>query len=194
MRRLLLAITAVGFCATSPAQNWSAWSRDSVFPGIEVRERCGGFNEFANRYLWDVQIRNSYEKSVNVAWATEPEKLHGAEAQADHALAIKPGEVIGTHHTALADCSTRMSVRVTDVTGAVAGPASTNPPKSAGRTDIEGRWRSKDADPHPKELIIHVSGNTVTSSYSSPQFSLQVTAPIPERLNRSISIEKSDRK
>ena len=193
MGRFLLTITALGSCAVASAQNWSAWSRDSVFHGIELRERCDGFNEFAGRYLWDVQIRNSYQKTVDVSWATEPEQFHGADTHSDRALALKPGEVIGVHHPALADCSTRLSVRVTDVT-ATAMPTSTRPPTTAVHPNIEGRWKSKDPEPLRKELVVQVSGNTVTSSFSSPRFSLQVTTPIPERLSRSISIENGEQK
>ena len=105
MRRPLLLLMAIGSSSLLSAQSWSAWRPDSVFQGIQVREHCSGFNEFANRYIWDVQLRNTYKKDVDLSWAAEPGRLHGAEAQIDHALAVKPGEMVETHHTAKKDAS-----------------------------------------------------------------------------------------
>jgi len=74
MQRLLLVLTAFAFGSVSllGAQSWSAWKPDPVFHGIQIREHCGGFNEFANRYVWDVQLRNTYQKDVDLSWRPSP--------------------------------------------------------------------------------------------------------------------------
>src|SRR5882724_2717539 len=193
MQRLLLVLTALGSVSLLSAQNWSAWKPDAVYHGIQVREHCGGFNEFANRYTWDVQLRNDYLKDVDLSWAVEPGLLHGAQAQMDHALAVKPGEVVDAHHTAPNACSAGMIVRVNEVkdagtaTQASAGVSSLRP-------TISGRWASKDPEPLRKELVVQLSGRTVTSSWSSPGFSIQVSTPLPQGVSGSVSLGAGDQK
>jgi len=187
--RAALLLVAIGSASLLSAQNWSAWRQDSVYPGIEVRERCTGFNEFANRYLWDVELRNTYQKPVDLAWAAEPEALRGSKAQTDRAMAVKPGEVVGAHHTAPSACSSVLPVRVDEVRSAGSTPNGSGVKVSAFHPTIAGHWRSKDTDPNPKELQVQLSGRTVTSTFSSPSFSFQVTTEIPERVTSSVSVE-----
>jgi hypothetical protein len=193
MRHLLLFLAAVGSSSLLHAQSWSAWKPDPVFQGIQIREHCTGFNEFANRYLWDVQLRNAYQKDVDLSWAAEPGLLHGAEAQNDRALAVKPGEVVDAHHTAPNSCSAGLLVKVNEVRAAGNVGA-----KGAGanslRPKIEGRWRSKDPEPLRKELSVQLSGRTLTSSWSSPNFSIQFSSPLPEGVSGSVSLESGERK
>ena len=72
MRRLPLILITIASSSLLSAQSWSAWKPDPVFQGIQVREHCSGFNEFANRYVWDVELRNTYKKDVDMSWAAEP--------------------------------------------------------------------------------------------------------------------------
>src|SRR5713226_608544 len=153
MRRLLIILVAVVSPSLLSAQNWSAWRPDPVFHGIQIRESCGGYNEFANRYLWSVQLRNTYQKEIDLAWAAEPGLLHGAEAQTDRALAVKPGEVVDTHHTAPNACSAGLLVKVNEVKAA-GTLASLNVGMSSLRPKIQGRWTSKDPEPLRKELVV----------------------------------------
>jgi len=188
---------ALGSATFLSAQNWSAWTPDSVYSGIQTRERCAGFNEFANRFVWDVQLRNTYQKNIDLAWAAEPGMLRGAEAQADHALAVRPGEVIDAHHTAPNNCSTSLLVRVNEVKDAGAGAVPGGPGPSAGTTlrpKIEGRWQSKDPEPLRKELAVQLSGHTVTTTYSSPNFNLQISTPLPENVSGSVGVERVEQK
>jgi hypothetical protein len=67
MRILLLPLAAMVVLAPfAKAQDWSSWKADDTYRGIEVRTRCTGYDEFAGRYLWDVQLRNRYKKRVDV--------------------------------------------------------------------------------------------------------------------------------
>ena len=193
MQRLLFVLTALGSVSLLSAQNWSAWKPDPVFHGIQVREHCGGFNEFANRYVWDVQLRNTYKKDVDLSWAAEPGLLHGAEAQADRALAVKPGEVVDAHHTAPNACSAGLLVKVNDVKAA-GSPVAQSAGASVLRPKIEGRWKSKDPEPQRKELVVQLSGKTVTSSWTSPNFSIQFSTPLPEGVSGSVSVERVEQK
>ncbi len=197
MRRLAIALIAFGSNGVVSAQppgpqQWSDWRPDAVFPGIAVRERCVGFNEFANRHLWDVELRNTYDRPINLSWAAEPGLLHGAEAQSDHAIGVRPGEIVDARHTAPKDCSAGLLVRVRDVRNAgevPAGPtARTGPP----RPTIAGHWKSRDPEPYQKELQIQLSGRTVTGVWSSPGFSFQISTPLPENIGASISVEPHD--
>jgi hypothetical protein len=194
MRRLLFVLVAVASSSLLSAQSWSAWRPDPVFHGIQVRQHCGGFNEFANRYMWDVQLRNTYQKTVDMSWAAEPGRLHGAEAQMDRALAVKPGEVVDGHHTAPNACSASLLVKVNDVrtAGNVLGSSSTT--ASLVRPKIEGHWRSKDPEPLRTELSVQLSGRTVTSSWSSTNFSFEISTPLPEGVSGSVSVSGGDQK
>jgi hypothetical protein len=195
MRRLFFALIVVGSSSFLSAQSWSAWRPDPVFHGIQVREHCGGFNEFANRYVWDVQLRNTYQKTVDLSWAAEPGRLHGAEAQTDHALAVKPGEVVDGHHTAPNACSAGLAVKVNDVrTAGYATSSSSSTSASLVHPKIEGHWRSKDPEPLRKELSVQLSGNTVTSTWSSPNFSFQISGPLPQGIGGSVSIGGGEQK
>jgi hypothetical protein len=197
MRSIPLVLIALGSASFSGAQNWSTWRPDAVYNGIQTRERCAGFNEFANRFVWDVQLRNTYHKNVDLAWAAEPGMLHGADAQADRALGVKPGEVIDAHHTAPNSCSAGLFVRVNDVRGAGAAQPGVAPnpvTASSFRPKLAGRWQSKDPEPLRKEVAVELSGRTVTTSYSSPTFNLQISTPLPEGVSGSVSIERGDQK
>jgi hypothetical protein len=189
MRGLLLTLAILGSSSVLPAQNWTSWKKDSVFPGIETRERCTGFNEFANRYLWDVQLRSAYHRNVDLSWSAEPQLMRGAEAEPGGALAVKPGEVVGGRHTAATPCSTSLFVRVDDVKDAGA-PLTAAARASSARPAIGGHWSSKDPEPLRKDLDVQVSGNTVTGTWTSPNFSFQVTAPLPEHLAGSVSVDR----
>jgi hypothetical protein len=193
MRRLLLILVAIGSSSLLSAQSWSKWKPDPVFQGIQIRENCSGFNEIAHRYIWDVELRNTYKKDIDMTWAAEPGRLHGAEAQIDHALAVKPGEVVEAHHTAPNACATGLLVKVNDVQAAGAHMA-----QSAGvsslRPKLQGRWTSKDPEPLRKELVVELSGKTVTSSYSSPNFSIQISSPLPEGVSGSVSLAPGETK
>jgi len=193
MRNLVLALVINGSISFLSAQNWSAWKPDSIYGGIEIRERCAGFNEFANGSVWDVQLRNTYHKNVDLSWAAEPDLLRGVKAQSERALTVKPGEVVDAHHTAHRDCSAGLLVKVNDVRASGAGTAPSSG-SAAFRPKIQGRWQSKDPEPLRKELTVTLSGKTVTSSYSSPNFSLQVSTPLPEGVSGSVSIEHGDQK
>jgi hypothetical protein len=195
MRRSAIALIALGSSGLLSAQppgpaQWSGWRPDATFPGIEVRERCAGFNEFANRHLWDVQLRNTYDRPINLSWAAEPGLLHGAEAQADHAIGVRPGEIVDARHTAPKDCSAGLLVRVRDVRNAgdvlAAAPSART---GAPRPRIEGHWKSRDPEPYQKELQIQLSGRTVTGVWTSPGFSFQITTPLPENVGASISVD-----
>ena len=194
MRRLHFVLAIVGSSSLLSAQSWSAWRPDPVYHGIQVREHCGGFNEFANRYVWDVQLRNTYQKTIDLAWAAEPGRLHGAEAQMDHALAVKPGEVVDGHHTAPNACSAGLLVKVNDVRNAGYTTARGSTTASLVRPKIEGHWRSKDPEPLRKELSVELSGKTLTSSWSSPNFSIQISSPLPEGVGGSVSLGGGEQK
>src|SRR5882724_6523252 len=193
MQRLLLVLTALGSVSLLSAQNWSAWKPDPIYSGIQVREHCGGFNEFANRYTWDIQLRNGYQKDVDLSWAAEPGPLHGAEAQTDRALAVKPGEVVDAHHTAPNACSAGLLVKVNEVQAA-GHPTVPTASASLLRPKIEGRWRSKDPEPLRKELVVQLSGKTLTSSWTSPNFSIQFSTPLPEGVSGSVAVERVEQK
>ena len=193
MRRLLLVLVSVASGSLLSAQNWSAWTPDPVFHGIEIREHCSGFNEFANRYMWDVQLRNAYRKDIDLSWAAEPGLLHGAEAQTDRALAVKPGEVVDARHTAPNACSAGLLVKVNEVKAAGA-LTSHNAGASSLRPRIQGRWTSKEPEPLRKELVVELQGKTLTSSWSSPNFSIQISSPLPEGVKGSVSLGSGDQK
>jgi hypothetical protein len=193
MRRLLLVLISVASGSLLSAQSWSAWKPDPVFHGIEIREHCSGFNEFANRYMWDVQLRNAYRKDIDLSWAAEPGLLRGAEAQMDRALAVKPGEVVDAHHTATNACSAGLLVKVSEVK--TAGTlTSHNASASSLRPRIQGRWTSKEPEPLRKELVVELQGKTLTSSWSSPNFSIQISSPLPEGVSGSVSLGSGDQK
>ncbi len=194
MRRLHFVLAIVGSSSLLSAQSWSAWRPDPVYHGIQVREHCGGFNEFANRFVWDVQLRNTYQKTIDLSWAAEPGRLHGAEAQMDHALAVKPGEVVDGHHTAPNACSAGLLVKVNDVRNAGYTTARGSTTASLVRPKIEGHWRSKDPEPLRKELSVELSGKTLTSSWSSPNFSIQISSPLPEGVGGSVSLGGGEQK
>src|SRR5579859_8074247 len=193
MRLLFLVLAAVGSSSLLPAQTWSAWKPDPVFHGIQIRQHCNGFNEFANRYLWDVQLRNTYQKDVDLSWAAEPGRLRGAEAQTDRALAVKPGEVVDAHHTAPNACSAGLLVKVNEVKAA-GNVAARSAGASSLQPKIEGRWTSKDPEAPRKQLSVQLSGRTVTTSFSSPKFSFQFSSPLPEGVSGSVSVESGERK
>lgn len=167
MRPSIFALMILGSGLSASGQTWSAWQNDAVFPGIEIRARCTGFNEFANRFVWDVQLRNTYQKEVDFAWAAQPDLLRGAQAQMDHALSVRPGEVVDAHHTAPQDCSSALLVKVNDVRS------------PAPRTSAVQR----------KQLTLQLSGNSVTGIWSSPNVNIQITTPLPESVRGSVSIE-----
>ena len=194
MRRLLFVLAVVGSSSLLSAQSWSAWRPDPVYHGIQVREHCGGFNEFANRFVWDIQLRNTYQKTIDLAWAAEPGRLHGAETQMDHALAVRPGEVVDGHHTAPNACSAGLIVKVNDVRNAGNVVGTGNATASLMRPKIEGHWKSKDPEPLRKELSVELSGHTLTSSWSSPNFSIQISSPLPEGVGGSVSLGGGEQK
>jgi len=192
LHRLFVLIPVVSGSLLN-AQGWTAWKHDPVYNGIEIREHCSGFNEFANRYMWNVQLRNNYKKDIDLSWAAEPALLHGAEAQAEQALAVKPGEVVEAHHAAGKPCSAGLLVRVNEVKAA-GSLASSNSGGSSFRPRIQGRWTSKDPEPFRKELVVELEGKTLTSSYSSPNFSIQISSPLPEGVSGSVSLSGGDKK
>jgi hypothetical protein len=191
--RLLAGISlSVLLLPLSAQTQWTDWKTDPTFPGIEVRTRCDGFNEFARRTMWDVQLRNAYTRPVDVAWEAEPALLHGPDAQADHAAGLRPGETIEGHVTAPKDCSSGLMVRVDDVRGGSApssGPVAAAPPAPGfAAPAIQGTWRSKDPEPYQKQLQVQIAGHVVSGAFTSPGFSFQFTTPIPEKLLNSVSV------
>jgi hypothetical protein len=192
MRKLLLmSVVIVGSIPVASAQSWSSWRPDATYHGIEVRMRCTGFNEFAGRYLWDVQLRNRYQKNVDLAWAAEPQKLHGADVQGDRALAVLPGEVVDAHHTAPVDCSSGLMVRVSEVRDAANPSSTTVQASSQQRPQIQGHWTSHDPEPLQKSFTVQVFSDTVTGQWSSPGFSLDITTPLPKNIHGSVSLDAS---
>ena len=179
MRSFPLILIALGSASFLSAQSWSAWRPDAVYGGIQTRERCAGFNEFANRFVWDVQLRNTYQKNVDVAWAAEPGMLRGADAQADHALAVKPGEVIDAHHTAPNSCSAGLLVTVNEVRAATA-VAPTSAKAMTLRPKIEGRWQSKDPEPLRKRA----GGPTIRAHRDYQLFVAELQSPDFEPTSR----------
>ena len=173
---------ALGSSVLLSAQSWSAWSPDPVFKGIEIRERCGGFNEFASSYVWDVQLRNTYQKDIDLSWI--------AESQPATAQAVKAGAVVDARHMANKDCSAGILVNVNDVKNATAAVART----SSFVPKIEGRWTSKDPEPLRKQLAVQLNGRVVTTIWVSPGFSFQISSKIPEGLINSVKLGPPDSK
>lgn len=194
MRTLLLVSVAVaGSAPFASAQNWSSWKPDSTYHGIEVRTRCTGYNEFAGRYLWDVQLRNRYPKNVDVAWAAEPQRLHGSEFQGDQALGVAPGETVDAHHTAPVNCSSGLTVRVNKVQGA-GNPSAIAQASPQQRQQFQGRWVSHDPEEFRKSFTVQVSGDSLTGQWSSPGFSFEITTPMPRNIQGSVSVNSSTAK
>lgn len=190
MRTLLPLL--VGITATVPfagAQNWNSWRTDNTFHGIEVRTRCVGFNDFAGRYLWDVQLRNRYPGSVDVTWIADPQRLRGAEAQTDRAVGVRPGETVDAHHTAPVDCSTGLMVRVNAVRSAGGALDTTAQEGPQQKPQFQGHWASRDPEELRKSLTVQVFDDAVTSEWSSPGFSFQITTPRPKNLHGSVSVD-----
>jgi hypothetical protein len=181
MRHLLFVLMALGSSVLLSAQTWSAWSPDPVFKGIEIRERCGGFNEFAGSYVWDVQFRNTYQKDIDLSWM--------AETQPGGAQAVPAGAVVDARHVAHKDCSAGLQVNVNDVKTATVAVART----SSFVPRIEGRWTSKDPEPYQKQLAVQVNGRIVTTIWSSPGFSIEFTSKIPEALINSVKLGPPDK-
>jgi hypothetical protein len=179
MRAIWFALATLASVASVNAQSWSAWRPDPVFQGIEVRERCAGHNDFANGYVWDVQLRNGYPKPIDLAWAVEADRLRGKDAQAERALTVRAGEVVDTRHTSPADCSSPLMVKVSDVQNARG---------DSHRPAIEAHWRSKDPEPFQKEIVVQVSGDTVTGAWSSPGFSFKITSPLPKGVSGAVTV------
>ena len=190
MRTLLLVSVAMaGSAPFACAQNWSAWRPDSTYHGIEVRTRCTGYNEFAGRYLWDVQLRNRYPKNVDVAWAAEPQRLRGSEVQGDQALGVAPGETVDAHHTAPVDCTAGLMVRVNKVQEARNPPSTTAQASPQQRRQFQGRWVSRDPEELRKSFTVQVSGDSLTGQWSSPGFSFEITTPLPKNVQGSVSVD-----
>ena len=172
----LAVLSALAFLLPLSAQDWSPWRADSTFPGIEVRERCSGFNEFSNRYMWEIQLRNGYTKSIDLAWEAEPSLLHGPDSQADHAQAVRPGETIDAHATAPKDCASGLAVRVAEV-------------REGAASFKEG---SAVAQNSRNQLQVQIVGNSVTGVWISPRFSLQITAPLPQKIAGAVRVDGPD--
>lgn len=177
-RGLSLVLMSSCFVLSLSAQDWSVWKPDPVFHGIEVRARCEGVNEFAARTMWDVELRNTYQKTVDLTWA--------ADAESERASGVRPGETVDVHPTVSNDCAAGLMVKVADVRNAAAQAAGS--PSSA--TTLQGRWTSKDPEPLRKELVVQLSGRTVTTTFSSPSFSFQISNDIPA----SVTVRKEDSK
>lgn len=184
MRRFILGFFLAGFILG--AQDWTAWAPDRVYRGIQVRERCGGFNEFANAYVWDVQLRNNYPKSIDLVWAVDTQALHGATAQMDRKLSVAPGEIIQARHAVPHDCTSILPVDVNEVRAA-GSPGAAPAPVGAPRK-FEGRWTSRDPEPFRKQVVFQYSDNVLTGAWSSPGVSIEISAPLPESVFKGISI------
>ena len=190
MRTLLLVSVALaGSASFACAQSWSSWKPDSTYHGIEVRTRCTGYNEFAGRYLWDVQLRNRYQRNVDLAWAAEPQRLHGSEIQSDQAFAVSPGETVDAHHTAPVDCSTGLMVRVNKVQQAGSLPSTAALAAPQQRRQFQGRWVSHDPEELRKSFTVQVAGDSLTGQWSSPGFSFEITTPLPKNIQGSVSVD-----
>lgn len=190
MRTLLLPWAAMMVIAPfANAQDWSSWKADDTYRGIEVRTRCTGYSEFAGRYLWDVQLRNRYQKRVDVTWAAEPQRLRGAAAQGDEALGVLPGETVDAHHTAPVDCSTRLMVRVNGVRPAGESAATTAQARPRDWPQFQAHWNSQDPREPQKSLTVRSYGDAVMGQWSSPGFSFEITTPLPKNVHGSISLD-----
>ena len=195
MRTLLLPLAAMVVLAPfANAEDWSSWKADDTYRGIEVRTRCTGYNEFAGRYLWDVQLRNRYQKRVDVTWAAEPQRLRGAAAQGDEALGVSPGETVQAHHTAPVDCSTRLMVRVNGVRPASESAGTTAQTRPQDRPQFQAHWNSRDPEESQKSLTVRAYGDAVTGQWSSPGFSFEITTPLPKNIHGSISSDSPAQK
>ena len=187
MRTIMpLLFVSVSFAG---AQDWNAWRTDATYHGIEVRTRCAGYNEFAGRYLWDVQLRNRYQKSVDVTWAAEPQRLRGAEAQGDRALGVSPGETVNAQHTAPVDCSSGLMVRVNEVRPSGNAPRTTAQAGPEQRPQFQGHWNSRDPEELQKSFTVQVFADAVTGQWSSPGFSFEITTPRPKSLHGTVSVD-----
>jgi hypothetical protein len=97
MRKIinLYIISALFFLNASfqtSSENWGNWSYiESAYPGIEVRVARGDFNEYANKYHWDIQFRNRYSKSVQFNYGYTATNERG-QCNPDHRKHIEPGE------------------------------------------------------------------------------------------------------
>jgi hypothetical protein len=103
---------------------------------------------------------------------------------------------VDAHHTAPNACSAGLLVKVNDVraAGKVVGNGNSSTSASLVHPKIEGHWRSKDPEPLRKELSVQLSGNTVTSTWSSPNFSFQISGPLPQGIGGSVSISGGEQK
>lgn len=190
MRTLLLPWAAmVVLTPFANAQDWGSWKADDTYRGIEVRTRCTGYNEFAGRYLWDVQLRNRYQKKVDVTWAAEPQRLRGAAAQGDEALGVSPGETVDAHHTAPVDCSTRLMVRVNGVRPAGESAGAEAQARPQDWPQFQAHWNSRDPRESQKSLTVRSYGDAVMGQWSSPGFSFEITTPLPKHIPGSISVD-----
>jgi hypothetical protein len=67
-------VGAVGFAQDYPG----AWSRYTSFAGsnwesLSIRERVNYYNDYSEAYVWEVEIRNRYDRPVRVSVALTPD-------------------------------------------------------------------------------------------------------------------------
>lgn len=106
---LLLALLPGLPAATAAPGEWSHWSPDPNWSGLEVRIRCRAPAD-AERWVWDVAFRNTARRAVRFAYVAL-ERDSPPPRQGFARLTLQPGE---THrdpgHTLAEPCSARIWV------------------------------------------------------------------------------------
>ena len=50
---------------TSTQNGWSNWFQTDCLKGLDVRVKRGSYNEYANKYRWQVEFRNRYRENIH---------------------------------------------------------------------------------------------------------------------------------
>lgn len=66
----LMAIISIAVVSFKNAQqeNWSRWNSSANYPGIEYRTRKNSYNDYAKKWQWDIQFRNSYSRTATFSY------------------------------------------------------------------------------------------------------------------------------
>ncbi|MGF7232151.1 hypothetical protein [Arachidicoccus sp.] len=69
--KFLLLITIVLMCFASfsfttnfQKNEWGEWKHNVGYPEIEYRVRIASYNEYAEKWQWDMQFRNTYDETI----------------------------------------------------------------------------------------------------------------------------------
>lgn len=94
---------------TKAANDWGEWIQDDCFNGIDYRVRKGDYNSYSHQWYWYAQIRNRYNKKVNISYIiSEPGEIKTPNAR----TIIEAGGIDGAGEVALLNSSERCHVRV----------------------------------------------------------------------------------